>query len=330
MSAHNSDDLIERFAMGRLQGAEEAAFEEHLLHCEECQAATSSVDAFLEGFRSVADYLTASTAAAPGLPPPEKFKGTYFVVQSVLPSSKVKNIGILLVDGRVDRLHCRFRRDFGEFAGGHADRLGQLPDVISEMAKELGAKKYLEWMEAAASIIVRLSAQKSVLVEDCARTLDRLYAKHVHPKVLRYRTHLPMYSLEAAAGKFSRQMDVAPEGWVEVRTAIPLSDDMFVTHVKGHSMEPTIPDASLCAFRAKVEGSWDGKILLLEKYGESGGNRYTIKLCHISREIDPTQRDDKAWLHQRVSLESINPGFKSWDVASADKIRPLGEFLFVV
>lgn len=125
-------------------------------------------------------------------------------------------------------------------------------------------------------------------------------------------------------------MPVEPEGWVEVDTQMPLTDDMFVVHVEGHSMEPQIPSGSLCAFRHRIAGSWDGKVLLIEQYGESGGCRYTVKECHLSKNVDPTQPGEEAWLHQRITMESRNQEYTPWDVPSDGKIRPLGEFLFVV
>jgi SOS-response transcriptional repressor LexA len=160
--------------------------------------------------------------------------------------------------------------------------------------------------------------------------VDRLYAKHVRPIVLPYRTHLPQYTLEAAAGRFGRQVEVEPEGWVEVREGIPLAEDMFVVHVKGHSMEPQIPDNCLCVFRSKITGSEEGKVLLIEQYGEPGGSRYTVKLLHVSRAVDPDQEGDAAWLHQRLTLAPVNPAYESWDVPCAGKVRVLGEFLSVV
>jgi hypothetical protein len=257
--------------------------------------------------------------------------GDYLLLQVELPSANSQNIGILLLDTDSDRLYCRFRRDFEEFAGDEADWFKEVPEYIVQMAKELGGQKCLEWMESTLSHTLRISKRKRVPIQKSATTtVDVLYAKNIRPKVLRFRTHLPQYSLEAAAGKFGRQMSIEPEGWVEVRTDLPLTDDMFVVHVEGHSMEPTIPDASLCAFRSMISGSWDGKVLLLEDYGESGGSRHTVKLCHLSKSADPNGQDDIAWLHHRVTLESTNPVYESWDVASAEKIRPLGEFLFVV
>jgi hypothetical protein len=150
------------------------------------------------------------------------------------------------------------------------------------------------------------------------------------PSNTHFLTHLPQYSLEAAAGKFGKQMTVEPEGWVEVHTDRPLTKDMFVTHVKGHSMEPKIPDGSLCAFRSHIVGSFDGKVLLVEDYSESEGKRYSVKICRIASDSGDTERANEAWLHQRVTLESLDPAYKPWSVTSAAKVRPIGEFLFVV
>jgi hypothetical protein len=233
--------------------------------------------------------------------------GDYLLVQAELPSANRQNIGILLLDTDSDRLYCRFRRDFEEFAGNEADWFKELPEYILQMANELGGQKCLEWMESTLSNTLRISKRKRVPIQKSATTtVDVLYAKHIRPKVLRFRTHLPQYSLEAAAGKFGRQMNVEPEGWVEVRTDFPLTEDMFVAHVEGHSMEPTIPDASLSVFRSMISGSWEGKVLLLEDYGESGGSRHTVRLCRLSESVDPNGQGNMAWLHHRMTLVSTN------------------------
>jgi hypothetical protein len=74
----------------------------------------------------------------------------------------------------------------------------------------------------------------------------------------------------------------------------------------------------------------EGKVLLLEHCNEFGGGNYTVKLVQLSKAVDPIQEGDPAWLHQRLTLESINPAYRSWDVGSDEKIRIVGEFLFVV
>jgi hypothetical protein len=152
------------------------------------------------------------------------------------------------------------------------------------------------------------------------------------PKALHFRTHLPLYSLAAAAGKFGEQQtEVNPEGWVEVSpNPIRITRDMFVTHIEGRSMAPTIPDGSLCAFRSNVSAPYDGKILLMEDYGDVGGNRYAVKRYRTSVNADPNKEGDHAWLHERFTLESINPDYAPVEVASSEKVNVIGEFVFTV
>ena len=150
--------------------------------------------------------------------------------------------------------------------------------------------------------------------------------------MLHFRTHLPVYSLAAAAGNFGKpQIKVNPEGWVEVPPShIRITRDMFVTHIEGRSMIPTIPDGSLCAFRSNVSPPYDGKILLMEDYGEVGGNRYAVKRYRTSVNADPNKEGDRAWLHERITLESINPDYAPVEVASDAKVNVIGEFVFTV
>jgi SOS-response transcriptional repressor LexA len=260
---------------------------------------------------------------------PQTSPGEYLVLRADLPGVDPENIGILLLDSKANRLYCRMRRDMHEFAEVDADWFEHLADDIREKSQELGAQQYLAWMESTLSNILLISERERIPVDDFEKTAARLYAKHVRPRVLRFRTHLPQYSLEAAAGQFGRQMDVHPEGWIEVCSDVPLAEDMFVTHVVGHSMEPIIPNGSLCAFR-HVDGLYSGKVLLVEHYGEQGGDRYAVSRYFPSSSLDHDTEGNEAWLHERFTLEPANPEYKSWDVASADKARVLGEFLFVV
>jgi phage repressor protein C with HTH and peptisase S24 domain len=105
---------------------------------------------------------------------------------------------------------------------------------------------------------------------------------------------------------------------------------MFLTHIKGCSMDPTIPDGSLCAFKSNISAPFDGKILLMEEYGQAGGSRYAVKRYRASKNADPNTQNDKVWLHERITLESINPDYAPWDVASASKVGVIGEFAFTM
>jgi SOS-response transcriptional repressor LexA len=257
-------------------------------------------------------------------------QGEYLLAQAALPGTAVENIGILLLDSGTDQLHSRFRRDCQEFAGEEADWFETLEDDLVVKSQELGGSKCLEWMESTLSHVLRLSYRSRVAVELYAETTKRLYLEYVHPKVLPFRTHLPVFSLEAAAGKFGKQMHVEPEGWVEVWPQLGLSDDMFVTHLKGHSMEPAIPNGSLCAIRGYQTGSYDGKVALLEYHEKTGGNRYTLQRYGTSANTDPNTEGDADWLHERITLKPLNRKFKSWEIPSAEDVSILGEFLFVV
>jgi SOS-response transcriptional repressor LexA len=254
----------------------------------------------------------------------------YLVVQAALPGKQIENIGILLLNSGSDQLRSLLRRDVEEFAGEEADWFQGLDEEISVKSQQLGGQHCLEWMESVLSHGLRISQRHSIVVDSDSQMMKRLYKKYTEPKVLPFQTHLPLFSLEAAAGRFGRQMEVEPEGWVEVWPPLALSEDMFVTHVKGHSMEPIIPDGCLCAIGANRTGSNEGKVVVLERREETGGNCYTIQQYRTSKNRDPDVKGNAAWLHERITLNPINPAYHSWDVASAERVSVLGEFLFVV
>jgi phage repressor protein C with HTH and peptisase S24 domain len=162
-----------------------------------------------------------------------------------------------------------------------------------------------------------------VLVDVFARALDRLYRKHVQSRVLEFRTHLPRYSLQVAAGKFLENAEVSEEGWIETPEDLRLAPDMFVAQIVGHSMEPLIPDGSLCVFRAGVTGSRTGRLVLAE---HRDANAYSVK-----RYKSEKVQSEEGWRHQRIRLESLNPDYPSWDLdPDEDKYRILAEFVRVL
>jgi SOS-response transcriptional repressor LexA len=262
--------------------------------------------------------------------PKQTGEGQYLVMEADLGGAKLENIGILLLDAGSNQLHFRFRRDLKEFAGNEADWFEQLPDDVRSKSLELGADQYLKWLELTLSNTLRISTRKSVLVDDLDRTMNRLYAMHVLAQVLPYRTHLPQFMLRAAAGGFGEQMEVEPpECWVEVPPQVALAEGMFVIHVVGHSMEPVIPDNSLCVFQQIMDGVYSEKPVLLQLYGEPGGSRYTVKMYHRAEDQGDRQEGD-GWLHERMTLESLNPSYPPWDLMSDSPTRIVGELVFVL
>ena len=243
--------------------------------------------------------------------------------------------GVLLVDPEADALHCRFRRDLSELSPEDADILQELADDLDGKAREWGATRLLEWLEDCASAFFQVSDRESVEVEDFGSTLNRLYQTYVQPRVLPFRTHLPVYSLQAAAGRWGPRRDVEnePEEWVEAPPDLRrLTEDMFVARVIGRSMEPLIPDGSLCIFRggAAVAGSRQGKRVLVANLGEPGEQRFTVKRYESVK----TQTGEGEERNVRVILHPLNPEFESWeldyepfDLESSGRIRVLAEFV---
>src|SRR4030095_8281933 len=231
--------------------------------------------------------------------------------------TSVENAGILLLDPESDRMFVQFRRDINEWADAdNAEVLAAMAGEFDAIAREMGGASLFNWLEDHASNVVRVTPRESVLVGNFDATLRRLYRQHVQSKGLPFRTHLPQYTLAAAAGKWGENMEVEAEGWVEIPGDFRVTDDMFVAHVTGHSMEPRIPDGSLCVFRYSVTGTRQGKLLLVMHYGETGENRFTIKRYRSSKIRTP-----EGWPHERITLEPLNPDYESWELTPRSEER---------
>jgi SOS-response transcriptional repressor LexA len=254
----------------------------------------------------------------PAAPAIATARGEFVLVEAAVAGMQPDIIGVLLLDPQQNTLYPRFRRDWTELFRDDEDveYFSALEDDLRGKANELGAGSLLGWLEDTLSHGLRVTDREAVLVEDWNRSLARLYNRHVTPKVLPFRTHLPLYSARAAAGKFGDSSEVEAEGWVEIPAGTRLGEDMFVAHVTGRSMEPKIPDGSLCVFRANPAGSRTGRLVLVENFGEPGENRYTIKRYRRAG--------------QKVMLEPLNPDYQAWELDPDARIRVLAEFVEVL
>jgi SOS-response transcriptional repressor LexA len=161
---------------------------------------------------------------------------------------------------------------------------------------------------------------------------DRQLRKVTGDPSERYRTSVPLVPLRVAAGRFSepQHMDSEEFEWVEVGAHHALRPGMFVAQVVGRSMLPTIPDGAWCLFRAPVEGTRQGKIVLVQLRDSTDsetGERYTVKRYESVKEV----RAD-GWQHQRVVLQPINRDFQPIEIHGADdeELRVIAEFVEVV
>jgi SOS-response transcriptional repressor LexA len=235
---------------------------------------------------------------------------------------------VLLLDPDTNRAWLHMRRDFSSIADPEdAEVLEALEEHFQECLAESGAEEFLRTLEDMASNVVRISERQAVEVDAFSRVIDRLYREHVEDTgIQRFATHLPLFSLRAAAGGLGEEMLSEAEDWVPAPEGMRLSPDLFVAHVEGQSMEPRIPDGSLNLFRLHPVGSRQGKILLIERFGVLDETaRYTIKR-YTSRKV-ATSKDE--WRHEQIRLEPLNPAFEAWDV-DPDGFAVVAEWLRVI
>jgi hypothetical protein len=255
-------------------------------------------------------------------------QGVYVLLEAALPERMPRHIGVLLIDSAGGRGWLRMC--------GHFDGLADPEDVevlealeadLRGRIDEWGVERLLEWLEDRCSNVLRIGARQAVAVDAFSRVLDRLYAEHVEPvPVEPFRTHLPLYSLRAAAGNLGEEMQSEAEDWVRAPEGMRLGTDLFVAHVVGRSMEPRIPDGSLNLFRFHPVGSRQGKILLIQRFGAIDETaRYTVKRYTSKR----VQTGEDEWAHERILLEPLNPEFEAWDVGPQD-FAVVAEWLRVI
>ena len=148
----------------------------------------------------------------------------------------------------------------------------------------------------------------------------------------RYVTCLPLVPLRAAAGTFSDAQyieDYAFE-WVSIESRRRLRPGMFVAQVVGKSMEPAILDGSYCVFRAPVEGTRQGKTVLVQLRDASDpetGQRYTIKRYSSEKILA-----GDTWRHEKITLGPANPDFEPIILTGADEgeIKVVAELVQVL
>jgi len=252
----------------------------------------------------------------------------YALLLADLPGRTTEPVGVLLFDPSTDALHIRLRRDWETMATEEdVELLVELEDDLASLSNEYGGAYVLEKLENEFSNSLRISDPESIAVHDFEKTLSELYRQHVPSHVLRFRTHLPSYSLAVAAGAFlTNADDIEAKEWIEAPRELKLDANMFIARIKGHSMEPRIPDGSLCVFRHGVVGSRNGRLVLVRNSELADDNQYTVKRYRSEK-----MQNDDGFLQTRIRLESLNPAYPSWDLEEdAEKYQIIAEFVQVL
>ena len=224
------------------------------------------------------------------------------------------NLGVLLEDPADGCVAPAFPPGSGVAGGrrgsGRAERA--LADDLAQKAHEMGAEKLFEYLEDTLSGAIRITDREEVLVEDFDRTLGPAVSEE-RPE---QRAGVPHASAALFAARprpesFSKIRRSQQEGWIETPEDLRLAPDMFVAEIAGHSMEPRIPDGSLCVFRYGVVGiSQQGRLVLAEDLGRD-------RQQSLRREALPKQQDEyeDEWQHRRIawnrSIPNIHPGISN-------------------
>jgi SOS-response transcriptional repressor LexA len=253
-------------------------------------------------------------------------EGRLAVLEAALGAAPPVPVGILLADPATDRLYVRLRRDFGRIAApGDAEVLEALGADLEARARELGAAQLLAYLETTLSNTLRISDPQPVTVGDFPRAAERLYRERVPATVARYETHVPFYAAAVAAGPFLENPEVEERDWIEAPPGQRLSEGMFAVRIHGRSMEPHIPDGSVCLFRP-VTGSRNGKLVLVRDVTTGGNEAFTVKRYRSEKGA----RED-GWRHEKITLEPLNLAFAAWDLDPEEhRYRILGEFVAVL
>jgi phage repressor protein C with HTH and peptisase S24 domain len=258
--------------------------------------------------------------------------GVFVVLEAVLPERAPVPAAVILIDPAQNRGWVRFRERFDDIAEpDDVEVLELLEDDTRRRIAEEGAEQYLASLEDSLSNVLRVSERRNVAVDAFTRVLDRLFSEFVEPVAVQpFQTHLPLFSLRAAAGSLGEEMRADPEDWVPAPEGMRLAPDLFVAHVVGRSMEPRIPDGSLNLFRLHPVGSRNGKILLIQRFGSVDESaRYTVKRYTSRKAYNESGDDDAEWKHEQIRLEPLNPEYDAWDVGPED-FAVVAEWLRVI
>jgi SOS-response transcriptional repressor LexA len=248
-----------------------------------------------------------------------------YILSAEFPGGEEFNIGILLEDPAANQLYVKMRRDWDAIApDDYYDYLAELETDLRQKSVEMGAGEFMAHLTSQLSNFLRITDPQPVIAGKFPRTLALLYERHIHPKPLEYQTHLPLYTLRSAAGKFLENAEVECESWVEAPPHLRLTQDMFVAEIQGTSMEPLVRDGDLAIFRRIPAGSRNGKRVLVEESGRGGVRSYTLKK-YVSRKQayseDSTERVG-------ITLEPLNPEHEAIVLdTEEDRYQIIAEFV---
>jgi hypothetical protein len=253
----------------------------------------------------------------------------FSILSLALPGRPVAPAGVFLFDPTSGELQFKLREDWAALGADEDDQeyLTCLEDEFLIRIREMGDQQFLLSLEDSLSGLLRISDREPVAVTHASRTLQKLFDTHVDAQVRKYLTHLPLYSLRAAATRFGEDGEVEELEWLRAPEGLRLTEGMFVAQVVGRSMEPLIADGSFCIFRAPVVGSRQGKRLLIQEIRSAGSSSaFTVKRYTSEKSATP----EYEWQNETIRLEPLNPEFAAFDLNPDEfesRYRVIAEFV---
>ncbi|HNI99099.1 MAG TPA: S24 family peptidase, partial [Leptospiraceae bacterium] len=127
---------------------------------------------------------------------------------------------------------------------------------------------------------------------------------------------LPVYSFQAACGKFGQAEETEEEGWAEIDGKI--SEKMFIAQAKGRSMEPKIFDGDYIVFETYSSGTRQDRIILAQcsHWTDPETNTsFTVKKYTSTKKPNP----DTEWEHESIILLPLNKNFEPIHLQSEEE-----------
>jgi hypothetical protein len=234
---------------------------------------------------------------ATGRRPRPQRPGEYLLLELALSEAPLRNTGVLLRGAETDEVYSKIRGSWDEIPDAEeVELLEAFDEDFEAKIRETDGDEFLRHREDSLSNTLRVSERTAVVVDDFPRTLARLYEEHAEAEQAQpFVTYLPLYPLRAAATKFGDDLEVEADGWVKAPPKLRLTSDMLVARIAGRSVQPRIPNGTLCVFRCGVVGSRLGQLLLVERFGTTERSApYTIntpaRRCNPVRSSGSTPR----------------------------------------
>jgi len=246
----------------------------------------------------------------------------YIVLQVRLAGNRLENAGVILLDKEADLLFVKLRRDWDSFASDEAGVLAGFEELIESMGQDHGGATALAYIETGFSSVVESTDRVATMAADPHARLRKLYRENINSVGA-----VPVIQLRAAAGGLSEeQLPGELIGTVDAPSGVRAVPGMFAATVVGRSMEPSIPNGSLCLFKPHGGGSRNGQKLLIEKFGTfDSTSQFTVKVYRSAK----TVHEDGTWEHDRIRMIPLNPEFEEWNL-TPEEFRVVGEFVAVL